>query len=148
MASMTLLSREDTTAGRKPQHGCMYLFNSTRTRLIHESGKTRQEQVASTVGGARYLATNGHLAGLLAAAGGGAGDASAGPDPLLGASALRTVAKVLVKSAGVGVDVSLSEKHCHLRRLLQWMAHLRNAVYVRFFYLRCVLDLKSNKNTK
>lgn len=64
--------------------------------------------MASTVGGARHLATNGHLAGLLMAAGGSAaGGASAPPpDPLLGASALRTLAKVLAKASAVGLEVS------------------------------------------
>lgn len=63
--------------------------------------------MASTAGGARHLAANGHLTGLLVAAGGAAGDDSAPPpDPLLGASALRTLGKVLAKASGVGLDVS------------------------------------------
>lgn len=65
-------------------------------------------QVASTVGGARYLLANGHLGGLLVAAGGGEGENPAPPDPFLGASALRTLANVLAKAAGLGMDVSSS----------------------------------------
>lgn len=63
-------------------------------------------QVASTAAGARHLVTSGHLSGLIVAAGGGEGDNAAPPDPLLGASALRTLANVLAKAAGVGLDVS------------------------------------------
>lgn len=62
--------------------------------------------MASTAGGARYLVTDGHVSGLLVAAGGGQGESSAPPDPFLGASALTTLANVLAKAAGVGVDVS------------------------------------------
>lgn len=62
--------------------------------------------MASTAAGARHLVTSGHLRGLIVAAGGGEGDSAAPPDPLLGASALRTLANVLAKAAGVGLDVS------------------------------------------
>lgn len=66
-------------------------------------------QVASTPGGARHLVVQGHLDKLLVAAGGGEGDNPEAPDPLLGASALRTLAKVLAKAEGVaGLDVSAS----------------------------------------
>ncbi|CAB1118281.1 unnamed protein product [Ectocarpus sp. CCAP 1310/34] len=51
------------------------------------------DRVASTAGGARHLVANGHLDKLLVAAGGGEGDSPDAPDPLLGASALRTLAK-------------------------------------------------------
>ncbi|CAN0042729.1 unnamed protein product [Scytosiphon promiscuus] len=65
------------------------------------------EQVASTAGGARHLLSNGHLDRLLVAAGGGGEGAVGGadPDPLLGTSALRTLAKVLAKAEGVGLEV-------------------------------------------
>lgn len=64
-------------------------------------------QVASSAAGARYLIANGHLRGLLNAAGGGAGGESpASPDPLLGTSALRTSARLFVKAAGLELDVS------------------------------------------
>lgn len=65
-------------------------------------------QVASTAAGARHLVTTGHLSGLIVSAGGGEGDNAAPPDPLLGASALRTLGNVLAKAAGVGLDVSVS----------------------------------------
>lgn len=42
---------------------------------------------------------------LLQASGGGLGDDSTTPDPLLGTSALRTLGKVLAKAAGVGFEV-------------------------------------------
>lgn len=64
--------------------------------------------MASTVAGARYLIANSHLVGLLVAAGGGGGESPAPPDPLLGASALRTLAKVLAKAARAGLNVSFS----------------------------------------
>lgn len=62
--------------------------------------------MASTAAGARHLIATGHLNGLIVAAGGGVGDSAAPPDPLLGASALRTLANVLAKAAAVGLDVS------------------------------------------
>lgn len=63
--------------------------------------------MASTAGGARHLVTKGHLDRLLVSAGGGGGSDAGAPDPLLGASALRTLAKVLAKAEGVGLDVSV-----------------------------------------
>ncbi|CAN0383321.1 unnamed protein product [Ectocarpus sp. 12 AP-2014] len=63
------------------------------------------DQVASTAGGARHLVANGHLDKLLVAAGGGEGDSPDAPDPLLGASALRTLAKVLAQAGDAGLDV-------------------------------------------
>lgn len=63
-------------------------------------------QVASTAGGARHLVAKGHLDRLLVSAGGGEGSDAEAPDPLLGASALRTLAKVLAEAEGVGLDVS------------------------------------------
>lgn len=68
--------------------------------------KTPRVQVASTAGGARHLVAKGHLDRLLVSAGGGEGSNPEAPDPLLGASALRTLAKVLAKAEGVGLDVS------------------------------------------
>ncbi|CAM9616583.1 unnamed protein product [Ectocarpus sp. 13 AM-2016] len=62
------------------------------------------DQVASTAGGARHLVANGHLDKLLVAAGGGEGDSPDAPDPLLGASALRTLAKVLAQAGDAGLD--------------------------------------------
>lgn len=83
------------------------LFVCVSSIIIKTLGSFRG-QVASTAGGARYLVTNGHLGGLLVAAGGGEGESAAPPDPLLGASALRTLANVLAKAAGIGIDVSSS----------------------------------------
>ncbi|CBN75718.1 hypothetical protein Esi_0167_0016 [Ectocarpus siliculosus] len=62
------------------------------------------DQVASTAGGALHLVANGHLDRLLVSAGGGEGDSPEAPDPLLGASALRTLAKVLARAADAGLD--------------------------------------------
>ncbi|CAM9278583.1 unnamed protein product [Laminaria digitata] len=70
-----------------------------------EKARRGRGHVASTAAGARHVVTSGHLSGLIVAAGGGEGDNAAPPDPLLGASALRTVANVLAKAAGVGLDV-------------------------------------------
>lgn len=42
---------------------------------------------------------------MLAAAGGGEGEESGFPDPLLGSSALRILGKVLAKAAGAGLEV-------------------------------------------
>eukprot|EP00752_Nemacystus_decipiens_P003398 g3144.t1 len=63
------------------------------------------EQVASTAGGARHLVAKGHLDRLLVSAGGGEGSNPEAPDPLLGASALRTLAKVLAKAEDAGLDM-------------------------------------------
>ncbi|CAM9326651.1 unnamed protein product, partial [Ectocarpus sp. 4 AP-2014] len=60
------------------------------------------DRVASTAAGARHLVANGHLDRLLVAAGGG--DSPDAPDPLLGASALRTLAKVLAQAGDAGLD--------------------------------------------
>lgn len=62
--------------------------------------------------GAKYIAEDGQLLGLLAAAGGGEGEQSAPPNPLLGASALRTLGKVLAKAARVDLEVR-SFKNAH-----------------------------------
>ncbi|CAM9448787.1 unnamed protein product, partial [Hapterophycus canaliculatus] len=66
-----------------------------------------EQVVASTAGGARHLLSNGHLDTLLVAAGGvgEVGSPPAEPDPLLGTSALRTLAKVLAKAEGAGLEV-------------------------------------------
>eukprot|EP00903_Cladosiphon_okamuranus_P014527 g13474.t1 len=73
--------------------------------LIQLNALELLEQVASTAGGARHLVAKGHLDRLLVSAGGGGGSDPETPDPLLGASALRTLAKVLAKAEGVGLDV-------------------------------------------
>lgn len=87
----------------------MYLLSTDLgKRSITSQRAVFFSQVASTAGGARYLLSNGHLDRLLVAAGGGdeGGGGASDPDPLLGTSALRTLAKVLAKAEGVGLEVS------------------------------------------
>lgn len=99
--------------------------------------------MASTAGGARYLIVNGHIGGLLVAAGGGEGESSAPPDPLLGSTALRTLAKVLVKAAAAGLDVSwtMPDVKPRLAQRLPWFGYFADATGSAFDTLVCVMCL-------
>lgn len=92
-------------------HTCLHVNHAVGSLLtclsVYPAACTAAVQVASTAGGARHLVAKGHLDRLLVAAGGGEGSEAEAPDPLLGASALRTLAKVLAKAEGVGLDVSV-----------------------------------------